>query len=120
MNDFERERKPTYVGIMEQLKLKKCLISLTRENKTIGVGLGVAEGSYLGLFDIVVDKAYRNTGVGFLIVENILRWGRKQGSETAYLQVMVNNVPANKLYEKMGFRERYRYWYRMKITPFIQ
>jgi ribosomal protein S18 acetylase RimI-like enzyme len=58
--------------------------------------------------------------VGFLIVENILRWGRKQGSETAYLQVMVNNVPANKLYEKMGFRERYRYWYRMKITPFIQ
>jgi ribosomal protein S18 acetylase RimI-like enzyme len=114
MNGFDPKRKPTYIAIMEQLRAPKCLISLTRDHRTIGVGLGVADGSHIGLFDIVVDPAYRQTGVGYLVVENILRWGRKKGAATAYLQVLADNTPAIRLYEKMGFTEIYRYWYRTK------
>ncbi len=114
MNEFDPARKSTYIGIMNMLLLPKCLVSLARGQETIGVGLGVLEGSFLGLFDIVVAKAYRKTGLGYLIVENILRWGRKYGAETAYLQVLTDNIPALTLYEKMGFKEAYQYWYRMK------
>ncbi|MCX6305340.1 MAG: GNAT family N-acetyltransferase [Bacteroidetes bacterium] len=114
MNEFDPRRKSTYLGIMKQLRLPKCLVSLSRGHQTIGVGLGVVEGNFIGLFDIVVDKAYRNTGLGYLLVENILRWGRKRGADTAYLQVLCDNFPAIRLYEKMGFKEAYRYWYRMK------
>lgn len=114
MNDFEPGRKSTYLNIMKQLQLPKCLISLARDHKTIGVGLGVMESNFIGLFDIVVDIAYRNTGLGYLIVENILRWGRKHGADIAYLQVLSDNSPAIRLYEKMGFKEAYQYWYRMK------
>lgn len=99
---------------MKQLLLPKCLISLERDHRTIGVGLGVVEGDFIGLFDIVVEKDFRNTGLGYLIVENILRWGRKHGANTAYLQVLTDNAPALRLYEKMGFKEAYQYWYRMK------
>ena len=114
MNEFDRKRRATYIAIMEQLRTPKCLISLSRGHQTIGVGLGVTEGSCIGLFDIVVDKEYRHTGLGYLIVENLLRWGRKKGALTAYLQVLIDNTPAIRLYEKMGFREIYQYWYRMK------
>ena len=114
MNAFDRNRKSTYIGIMEQLFLPKCLISLSSERKIIGVGLGVVEGNFFGLFDIVVDRAFRNTGLGYHIVGNLLRWGKKNGADTAYLQVLTDNIPALRLYEKMGFREIYRYWYRMK------
>lgn len=114
MNQFDRKRKSTYIAIIQQLCTPKCLISLSRDMKTIGVGLGVLEGDYIGLFDIVVDKAYRNTGLGYLIVENILRWGKKNGANTAYLQVLTDNIPALRLYDKMGFREEYHYWYRSK------
>jgi len=114
MNEFEPARKSTYIGIMNQLFLPKCLVSLARGHETIGVGLGVLEGSFIGLFDIVVAKSYRNTGLGYLIVENILRWGRKYGANTAYLQVLTDNTPALGLYEKMGFKEAYQYWYRMR------
>jgi GNAT superfamily N-acetyltransferase len=114
MNGYDTARKPTYIEIMRQLRTPKCLISLTRGHQTIGVGLGVVEGPYIGFFDIVVDPSYRQTGLGYLIVENLLRWGRKNGALTAYLQVLTNNTPAIRLYEKMGFREKYQYWYRMK------
>jgi len=116
MNGYDPGRKSTYLAIMKQLLLPKCLVSIERDGQIIGVGLGVAEGSFVGLFDIVVDPLYRNTGLGYLIVENILRWGRKQGAVTAYLQVLTDNTPAIRLYEKMGFREIYQYWYRMKKT----
>ena len=114
MNEFERKRKSTYIEIMQQLHTSKCLISLARDHQVIGVGLGVIEDSFVGLFDIVVDKAYRHTGLGYLIVENILRWGRNKGAQTAYLQVLSDNIPAIGLYGKMGFKEKYQYWYRMK------
>ncbi|MEI7663266.1 MAG: GNAT family N-acetyltransferase [Bacteroidota bacterium] len=114
MNGFDLHRKPAYISIMNQLRTPKCLISIARDNKAIGVGLGVVEGQYIGLFDIVVDEVYRHTGLGYLIVENIMRWGRSRGARNAYLQVLADNLPAIRLYEKMGFRESYRYWYRMK------
>ena len=114
MNEFDPARRQVYVEIMNQIRLPKCLISLKRGQKTVGVGLGVLEDRYVGLFDIVVDKDYRNAGLGHLIVENILHWGRKLGAGTAYLQVLKDNSPAIRLYEKMGFREVYQYWYRMK------
>jgi ribosomal protein S18 acetylase RimI-like enzyme len=114
MNGFDPSRKNTYLGIMHQLNLPKCLISIRQENQTIGVGLGVVEDRYLGLFDIVVDETCRNRGLGQLIVGNILHWGRKQGADLAYLQVLTDNSPALSLYKKTGFHESYRYWYRMK------
>lgn len=114
MNDFDPARKPVYIAIMRHVMTPKCLISLVRDRKTIGVGLGVLEGDHIGLFDIVVAREYRNTGLGYLIVENILRWGRHNGASTAYLQVLSDNGPALRLYEKMGFKELYPYWYRMK------
>ena len=36
------------------------------------------------------------------------------GAQGAYLQVMLNNPPALALYQRLGFAEAYRYWYRVK------
>ena len=68
MNEFSQTRKPVYLAIMKQVLTPKCMISLVRNRKTVGVGLGVLEGDAIGLFDIVVAKEYRNTGLGYLIV----------------------------------------------------
>jgi len=114
MNGFDLARKPVYEDIMERLNLPKCLVSVMENDRTIGVGLGVADGSYVGLFDIVVDPEFRRTGYGRRIVEQILAWAGGQGVKTAYLQVLAENHPAIRLYKKMGFREAYRYWYRVK------
>ena len=116
MNGFDPQRRSTYINIMERTLTPKCLISVLQEERTIGVGLGVAEGKYIGLFDIVVDPECRNQGIGKRIVETILRWGRDMGAEIAYLQVLTDNIPAINLYRNLGFSGIYQYHYRMKFS----
>jgi len=80
----------------------------------IACGLGVLQGEYLGLYDIVVDAAKRRRGYGNELVNALLAWGHAHGARTAYLQVMRNNAPAQQLYARLGFLEQYRYWYRVR------
>jgi ribosomal protein S18 acetylase RimI-like enzyme len=78
-----------------------------------GCGLAVADGPLLGLFDLAVDPALRGRGLGGRLVDGLLRWGAGRGARSAYLQVLATN-PAVRLYERTGFREAYRYWYRIR------
>jgi len=93
---------------------ERAFASIKVGEEIIACGLGVDQSGYVGLFDIVTDAKFRKRGYGRLIVENLLAWGKGQGATTAYLQVMLDNAPALHLYEKIGFEERYRYWYRIK------
>ena len=114
MNMFDQAALPTYRAIMDQVLTPKCLIEITEGTKTIGVGMAVLEGKFLGLFDIVIDKKYRGRGHGNRLVNGLLEWGIVRGAETAYLQVLTGNLLAQKLYSNLGFKEIYLYWYRMK------
>jgi len=114
MNERDLADKPVLKKIIEQIILPKGLLTFKINGQVIGCGLGVIEDKYIGLFDIVIDKEYRNQGFGKTMVENILKWGRGMGAEIGYLQVLKNNGSAIRLYEKVGFKEEYKYWYRIK------
>jgi GNAT superfamily N-acetyltransferase len=83
------------------------------DGEIVACGLGVAQSGYVGLFDVVTDGRYRRQGYGRGIVAGLLDWAGAAGAHTAYLQVMCDNDPALRLYAGLGFRERYRYWYRI-------
>lgn len=92
----------------------KCFASIQEGGETIACGLGVRQGPWMGLFDIVTAAPRRNQGYGKRLVAGLLAWGWKAGAGRAYLQVMGNNSPALSLYASLGFREHYQYWYRVK------
>jgi len=75
--------------------------------------LGVLEGKNFGLFDIVTHPKMRNRGYGTQLIIGMLNWAKKCGAEISYLQVMEENEPARRLYSKLGFRDQYKYWYRV-------
>lgn len=77
-----------------------------------GCGYGAIDRDYVGIFDIVVDKNFRGNGYGQDIMDGILGEAFRMGNKIAYLQVVVGNLPAENLYNKFGFSEVYRYWYR--------
>jgi GNAT superfamily N-acetyltransferase len=113
MNRFDSARLPVYEAIMRQVMTPKCLVSVQEGVKTVAVGLGVLEGAFVGIFDLVVDPDFRQKGLARKVMDAILFWGAQNGAATAYLQVLTDNEPALQLYRSMGFREIYRYWYRM-------
>jgi ribosomal protein S18 acetylase RimI-like enzyme len=63
-----------------------------------------------------VTKEFRGKGYGREIVETILTEAARLGAKNTYLQVDIDNPAALGLYEKLGYREIYRYWYRKKVV----
>jgi ribosomal protein S18 acetylase RimI-like enzyme len=114
MNHVDDSRRAMHEGILRAILLEKCYATINENGHILGCGLGVLQAGYLGIFDIVIDPDQRGQGYGERLMAALLAWGAQQGARTAYLQVMCNNEPALRLYEKLGFREKYQYWYRIK------
>lgn len=113
-NEMTEKEQTTLYGIWANILLDKYFITIKSAGKTIGCGLGVLHKDYLGIFDIKIDQVYRKKGYGGKLVENLLKLGVHNGAKKAYLQVLLRNDPALHLYAKLGFKEQYQYWYRVK------
>ena len=114
MNNVNPNRRATHESILRAILPDKCYASLRIDGHILGCGLGVLQAGYLGIFDIVIDSDHRGQGHGTLLMNALLAWGQAQGAQTAYLQVLRDNEPALRLYKKLGFKEKYQYWYRIK------
>ena len=111
-NRIEEKHKSTFKKIVDNIAVEKIVVSKEIDGVIVGCGYGALERNYAGVFDIVVKENFRGRGYGREIVETILSEAAKRGIKNSYLQVMINNPIAMHLYEKLGYREIYRYWYR--------
>lgn len=89
----------------------QCYISLVRDGRRVAYGRGVMEQGFLGIYGIFVDPEYRRRGLGEIVTRELMAHAGRQGCTKAYLQVEKHNDRAYRLYEKIGFREIYQYWY---------
>ena len=65
------------------------------------------------ILKIVVAKDYRQQGIGYTLMCNVLKRLKDNGSKTVFLEVRSENVPAKRLYEKNGFtkiHQRQKYY----------
>ena len=114
MSNVSTSNLETLQKIVTNIVPRHCFVALQLEGQIIACGLGVLQADYIGLFDIITAETHRGRGYGRQIVETILAWGKQNHARQAYLQVMLNNQPALRLYSKIGFVEKYQYWYRIK------
>ena len=115
-NQIDTGKKTTMTRMLANIKTKKAFISFYNEGRTAACGLGIIEGNYIGLYDIVTNVKFRNRGFAEQMILHLLHWGVKNGATDSYLAVVANNAPAIKLYAKLGYKEIYQYWYRVKDT----
>ena len=114
MSGIPERSRAAHREILRAILPQACYAALHAEGRAAACGLAVLQAGYVGLYDIVTDAACRRMGFGERLVRGLLGWATEQGARMAYLQVMLNNPPALRLYEKIGFQEQYRYWYRVK------
>ena len=88
--------------------------SIVENGKMVACGLGVLERGHVGLYDIYVDASCRRRGLGRDICAAIMQYGKDNGCDTAYLQVLSDNHGARALYRLLGYTETYEYWFRTK------
>ncbi|MDG0810083.1 GNAT family N-acetyltransferase [Cohnella rhizosphaerae] len=108
------EQRETASALLANSPLVSAFFLLRAGDVPAAIGIGVVDDGYLGLFDIATSLAYRNRGLGGRLVGQILRWGQSRGAHTSYLQVADGNLPAQRLYAKLGYEKLYDYWYRVR------
>ena len=83
-----------------------------RAGRPAAVGVGVSHGGLLGLFNIATHPRARRQGLATAVVTGLGSWGRERSLISAYLQVSEGNAGALAVYQKLGFRTLYHYFYR--------
>ncbi len=85
------------------------LICGIHNDKIIGFsGLITDDYKNKGIFEIFIHKNYRNAGIGKELTQSIIEYSKNIGLKQINLSVRKNNIPAIKLYEKMGFIKQSR------------
>lgn len=77
-------------------------------------GMARRDGDHVGIFSMCTAEKQRGKGLATRLVGRLAEWGKARGAHTAFLQVDIANESAIRVYEKFGFRPRYRYWHRIQ------
>jgi len=113
MSGIAPDRRQLHERILAAIVPQTCYASIYIAGEIAACGLGVVQDAFIGLYDIVTDIRFRRRGFGLSMVRGLIGWGVAQGARQAYLQVMLDNAPAQRLYRRVGFQETYQYWYRV-------
>jgi ribosomal protein S18 acetylase RimI-like enzyme len=93
--------------------LDSYCLSLMAGESVASCGLVTVEGAYAGLFDIYTPPEYRGKGLATAVCRRLLHVGHDHGARQGWLSVLAANQPALKVYDRLGFRTAYEYWYRV-------
>ena len=66
--------------------------------------INLSDGEYLVCHTLAIDPEVYGKGIGTQIVEFCIRYAKERGYKAIRLDVVPDNVPAKRLYEKCGFQ----------------
>jgi ribosomal protein S18 acetylase RimI-like enzyme len=92
-------------------------VLLWDRSKPVATAMMVIERGFAGVYDVVVRESHRGRGYGRRLMDYLIWLARTDDAHTMYLNVMIDNTIAWNLYQSIGFRELYTYWYREKPLP---
>jgi GNAT superfamily N-acetyltransferase len=87
------------------------------DGEVVGVGFGVLEDGWLGIFGMGTSVAHRRRGVATSVLAALRAAARARRADQAYLQVETDNVDAIRLYQQHGFATSHGYHYRSEPDP---
>jgi GNAT superfamily N-acetyltransferase len=104
-------------AMYERINLPTAYVSCRLNNRTVSIGMAVFSETYVGLFDFMTDQNYQRNGLARDIAVSLLTTAKKRSVKTAYLQVVRDNIDAQKFWQSVGFNDiLYSYFYQMKSS----
>jgi ribosomal-protein-alanine N-acetyltransferase len=71
--------------------------------RILGYAGTAASGDEVWLNNIAVDASARRRGIARMLMDDLIGRARAGGAKAVYLEVAVDNVPAQRLYDRYGF-----------------
>jgi len=115
-SEIEQHWHKTLKNMLAKIPEPRVIASIKKQGEIVACGYGAIEHGYIGIFNLDVKKEFRKLGFGWQILNGILSAGKEMEAKYSYLQVVNGNETAEKLYRKTGYKESYKYWYRIKST----
>ncbi len=103
-------------GMFKAIPKKTIVAAVIKDGKMAASGLGILDRDDLGIYAIYTSENHRRHGYAYSICNAIIERGISMGANYSYLQVVKDNGSAVSLYEKLGFKYDYTYWFRSKIV----
>lgn len=115
---FQGEAVAVYRALLGRLAGRAGFAVVRAGGEAVAVGLAVAAPPWAGVFSMLTLPAFRGRRYGEAVLGAIARWAQERGATRLYLQVEADNVPARRLYARVGFVPRYAYHYRQqRVRP---
>jgi ribosomal protein S18 acetylase RimI-like enzyme len=111
------ERTAAYMRMLSRAAPPVAHSTATMDGAPAGVGFGVAERGWMGVFGMATAPRFRRRGVAVAVIGAITAWGLERGARDLYLQVERDNHPAQALYRRLGFEAGHGYHYRSEPSP---
>ncbi len=73
----------------------------------------VQDGELAGILNLATRPDAQRQGYATQLLMGALKWAKSKGATTAWLQVELGSDNTEQLYKKIGFKEVYRYIYRV-------
>jgi len=107
------EQQTTHTAILQATPNPRIFATLWDRDQVVACAVGVVSAQALSIVDVMTAPKHRQQGYGTALLYQIFAWAQHSGATDAALQVQADNAPAHALYARLGFREVYRYWYRV-------
>lgn len=88
------------------------IVAHDADGTCVATALAVFDGDLMGVFDVVTLASRRGLGIATQLMHHLMACAAQRGARQAYLQVEPENIAARSLYARLGFSDRYEYWYR--------
>lgn len=109
---------PTHIKIVpsmfKAIPKETIVTCIEKDGQMVASGLGILDRGDLGIYAIYIAPECRRHHYANAICNTIIQQGLRHNARYAYLQVVKNNDPAVHLYEGLGFKYDYTYWFRSK------
>ena len=86
--------------------------TLYSREEPVAVGRVSVDGEWAGITSLEVAPQHRRIGLGVATMRALLGWAAEQGARWSYLQVLIENAPALRLYSRLGYVTHHVYGYR--------
>ena len=100
--------------VLSRIGPRTGYLTATRDSDVVGVGMLVVERAWAGVFCMATRREERRRGVATALLQRAASWAAGQGARQLYLQVEEDNLPALRLYGRLGYRPSHHYHYRVQ------